>query len=107
MKHFTTEEYIDFVNQVISLRRNQERRKHLEQGCKRCARAVWLWHRVGRIAKAEAKLEPPQDAVRIAKTAFAAFYFGGKAGQRHSGRTALRQVFTAGSRNCSRQMLSR
>jgi hypothetical protein len=29
--------------------------------------------RCGRIAKAEAKLEPPQDAVRIAKTAFAAF----------------------------------
>jgi hypothetical protein len=66
MKHFTTKECIDFVNQVISLRRNQEGQKHLKQGCKRCARAVWLWHRVGRIAEAEAKLEPPQDAVRIA-----------------------------------------
>jgi hypothetical protein len=106
MKHFTTKECIDFVNQVISLR-NKEGQKHLEQGCKRCARAVWLWHRVGRIAKAEAKLEPPQDAVRIAKTAFAAFYFGGKPVPRHLGRTALRQVFTAGSKSCSRQMQSR
>jgi hypothetical protein len=107
LKHFTTEECIDFVNQVIPLRRKEERQKHLEQGCRRCARAVWLRQRVGRIAKAEPKLEPSQGAVRIAKTAFAAFYFGGKPGQRQLGRTALRQVFTAGSKSCSRQMQSR
>jgi hypothetical protein len=72
MRHFTTEECIDFVNEVISSNRKAEMRKHLEEGCKRCSRAVLLWQRAARIAKGNAKLEPPKDAVRVAKAAFAA-----------------------------------
>jgi hypothetical protein len=80
MKHFTTEECIDFVNQVISSSKKDELQKHLEQGCKRCSRTVLRWQRVGRIAKAEAELEPPPDAVRIAKASYAAANLGRKRG---------------------------
>jgi hypothetical protein len=81
MKRFTTDECIDFVNGVISSSRREEMQIHLEQGCKRCSRAVMLWQRVRRIAQADAKLDPPQDAVRIAKAAFATSNLGRRHGQ--------------------------
>jgi hypothetical protein len=71
MHHFTTEEWIDFVNQVASPSRRLAMDKHLEDGCKRCAKSVSRWQRVRRAAAAEASYQPPLPAVRIAKAAFA------------------------------------
>jgi hypothetical protein len=114
MKRFTTDECIDFVNGVISSSRREEMQIHLEQGCKRCSEAVFLWQRVGRAAQANAKLNPPQDAVRIAKAAFATLNFGHM--QRHSGSLAEKlfdsflQPAAHGARSLgagSRQMLYR
>lgn len=71
MKHLTTEEGIDLVNQVLSPSQRLALERHLECGCERCMRTISRWHRVRRIAAAEASHQPPNEAVRIAKAAFA------------------------------------
>lgn len=72
MKHFKTEEWIDFVNQVASPRKQGEMRKHLESGCKRCAGALALWQRVKRSSSAEVNYQPPAKTVRVVKATYAA-----------------------------------
>jgi len=71
MKHFTAEEWIDLVNQVVSPSQRQAMESHLEKGCPRCATVFSRWQRVRRAVEAEASYQPPQEAVRIAKAAFA------------------------------------
>lgn len=71
MKHFTAEECIDFVNQLVSSSREAEMAEHLNTGCERCAKAVSSWQRIRRAVAAEATYQPPKEAIRIAKAAFA------------------------------------
>jgi hypothetical protein len=72
MEHFTTEKWIDFVNQAVDSNQNHLMEQHLKQGCKRCMKTVSLWQRVRLSAASEANYQPPEGAVRIAKAAFAA-----------------------------------
>jgi hypothetical protein len=69
-KHFTEEEWIDFVNQVAAKTQRAAMQEHLDSGCKRCAKTVALWQKTRAIAASEANFQPPADAVRIAKAAF-------------------------------------
>jgi hypothetical protein len=71
MKHFTTAEWIDFVNDVTS-HKQEAMRKHLGAGCKRCIETVALWQKIRNSAAVEASYQPPAAEVRIAKAAFAA-----------------------------------
>jgi hypothetical protein len=71
MKHLTTEEGIDLVNQVLSPSERLEMERHLECGCERCMKTISRWRRIRRMAAAEASHQPPNEAVRIAKAAFA------------------------------------
>jgi len=71
VEHFTTEKWIDFVNQVVTANENQLMEKHLKQGCKRCMETVSLWQRVRQSAAAEVNYQPPEDTVRLVKAAFA------------------------------------
>lgn len=72
MEHFTTEKWIDFVNQVVGFGEKQLMEKHLKEGCKRCMETVSLWQRVRHSAAVEESYQPPDNAVRQAKAAFAA-----------------------------------
>jgi hypothetical protein len=72
MKHFTSEEWINFVNQVNSAKQQEAMKKHLGAGCKRCMETVTLWQKIHNAAAAEASYQPPAADVRIAKAAFAA-----------------------------------
>ena len=72
MKHFTTEDWIDFVNQAASGDRQTAMQKHLESGCKRCEATVALWQRARNTVRREASYQPPPANVRIAKAAFVA-----------------------------------
>ncbi len=72
MKHFTTAEWIDFVNQVTSQKQQAAMQKHLGTGCKGCEEAVALWQKIRNTAVLEASYQPPAADVRIAKAAFAA-----------------------------------
>jgi hypothetical protein len=71
MKHLTTEEGIDLVNQVLSPSQRLALERHLECGCERCMKTISRWRRIRRMAAAEASHQPPNEAVRIAKAAFA------------------------------------
>jgi len=70
MKHFTTEEWIDFANEVVAATKHQEMDRHLEAGCKQCEKTLSLWQKVRQTAKSAAGSEPPASAVRIAKAGF-------------------------------------
>ena len=70
MKHFTIEDEIDFVNEVVPATRKLTMEEHLK-GCKRCTKAVSQWRQVRKSAAADANYQPPPEALRIAKAAFA------------------------------------
>ena len=75
MKHFTKEEWIDFVNQMVPAPQQKAMQKHLVSGCKRCTKTLNLWQKFRKAAASEASFQPPAGNVRIAKAAFAATSF--------------------------------
>jgi hypothetical protein len=70
MKHFSTEEWVDFVNQVLTSDRQEAMQKHLASGCRRCKETVSIWQKVSKTAASEAMYQPLADTVRLAKAAF-------------------------------------
>lgn len=70
MKHFSTEEWIDFVNHVVTSGQQEAMQKHLASGCKSCKDTVSLWQEVSNSAAAEASYQPSTDAVRLAKASY-------------------------------------
>jgi hypothetical protein len=69
-KHFATEEWVDFVNGLLSLERTQTMQRHLDAGCRRCAKMVDLWQQVCEAAKRESEYEAPESAVRHVRNSF-------------------------------------
>jgi len=114
MKHFTTKEWIDFVNRTVSPRDQTEMENHLKQGCRRCQETASMWQRVQKSAAAEKNYQPPADSLRVVKAAFAA---SGWQGQRKESRSRISVLFDSflqpvveGARSAatdSRQMLYR
>jgi len=78
MKHFTTEEWIDFVNQMAPHKKQETMRKHLGGGCKGCEEIFALWQKVRSTAASEANYQPPADAVRLVKAAYASASIAGQ-----------------------------
>jgi len=78
MKHFTTEEWIDFANAAVAGSKRHQMERHLEEGCPRCKKLMSLWQKVRLTAKSAAECEPPEQAVRIAKAGFSAVRLAGK-----------------------------
>jgi hypothetical protein len=72
MKHFTTEEWVDFANELVGVSQRKKMDRHLEEGCLRCKKTLSLWQKVRQTAKSAAECQPQEHAVRIAKAAFAA-----------------------------------
>jgi hypothetical protein len=114
MKHFMTEEWIDFVNQVTSPKQQEAMKKHLGADCKQCMETVALWQKLHNMAVMEASYQPPEADVRIAKAAFAAA--GGVAQRKEKGSfvevmfDSFLQPLLAGARSSgvgARQMLYR
>jgi hypothetical protein len=90
MEHFTTGKWIDFVNQAVDINEKQVMERHLEQGCKRCMKTVSLWQRVQQSAASEASYQPPEDALKVAKAAFAG---AGLAGQKTGAGNRIKVLF--------------
>lgn len=84
MKHFTTEEWIDFVNQVTSSKQQDVIKKHLGTGCKQCMESVALWRKLHKMAAMEARYQPPEADVRLAKAAFAPVVAGARRNKKSS-----------------------
>lgn len=71
MQHFANTEWIDLLNQVASSSEKLAMEKHLQEGCERCAKTLARWQRIRQALVAEPSYQPPTEAVRIAKAAFA------------------------------------
>ena len=71
MKHFTTEEWIDFVNESAPHTKQQAMQEHLANGCQGCEEKFALWQKVRSTAASEANYQPPADAVRMVKAEYA------------------------------------
>lgn len=71
MKHFTSEEWLDFARGTVSSQAKASMQHHLNLGCKTCLATSRVWQRIADVAKREAAYSPPEGSVRIAKAAFA------------------------------------
>lgn len=71
MKHFSTDEWVDFVRGVVAKDRRADMQNHLETGCKQCDTVVSLWKRVHVAAQREAGYEPPEATLRTIKAMYA------------------------------------
>jgi hypothetical protein len=76
MKHFSTGQWIDFVNELASAEARQNMERHLKQGCETCNQALSLWRHVRDAARAEKNYQPSVEAVRRAQFAFASANLG-------------------------------
>jgi hypothetical protein len=79
MKHFTTEEWVDFANELVGVSQRKKMDQHLQEGCSQCKKTLSLWQKVRQTAKSAAECLPPEHAVRIAKAGFAAARLQGTA----------------------------
>ena len=71
MKHFSEQEWVDFVRGIGQPRVNSDIEAHIVGGCRDCERADWMWRKVHSITGNEPSLTPPDDVVRMAKLGFA------------------------------------
>lgn len=69
MKHFSLAEWIDFARRVMDREKGKAMQTHLD-GCDQCREILETWARVERIARHESDFEPPDAAVRLAKSRF-------------------------------------
>lgn len=72
MKHFPSEKWADYSRGTAGERQAAEMKRHLETGCKKCRQAAEMWSAVLKLAQKEAAYRPPENAVRVAKSYFAA-----------------------------------
>lgn len=68
MKHFKDNEWADWARGAVNAERQAAMREHLDSGCKKCKQAADLWKGVAMAASQEGSYEPPESAVRIAKS---------------------------------------
>src|SRR5207237_2079179 len=71
MDHFTVEQWADFVRQVTAPDVSARMQRHLDSGCRDCARSLSTMKKVAELAGREATYEPESGIVRIAKALFA------------------------------------
>lgn len=69
-KHFSSQDWADFVNGTASTTQQATMQKHLNEGCKNCGKAAAFWAGVREIARREASFEAPVSAVRHVQDAF-------------------------------------
>lgn len=89
MKHFKTEEWVDFVNRTNTQEQATAMQKHLA-GCRQCAEEVALWQKVRTFATAEPAYQPRKQEVR---TAAAMFSTAGRAGGLKEKGTVIELLF--------------
>ncbi len=78
MKHYPSEKWADYSRGFTGKREAAEMKRHLETGCKKCRQASDMWTAVLKLAQKEAGYQPPDSAVRVAKSYFAASRVVGK-----------------------------
>ena len=70
MKHFTAEEWVDFVRGKVKKDQRAAMQTHLKSGCKRCQREANTWQRVREAANRQVAIAPDDSVVRFVKGSF-------------------------------------
>ncbi len=78
MKHYSSEKWADYSRGTTGKREASLMKRHLESGCKKCRQMAEMWSGVIRLAQKEGGYKPPENAVRVAKSYFAASRLEGK-----------------------------
>jgi hypothetical protein len=70
MKHFSTEEWVDFVNEMTSQAQTKAMQAHLQAGCQDCSKTATIWKRVRDAAGREADMQVPKSVLQHLQNAF-------------------------------------
>jgi hypothetical protein len=70
MKHFSTQNWVDFVRQVADPAVTAEMQQHLDSTCPDCMRNMQLWRFVMEQSEHLKRAEPPASSLRAAKAGF-------------------------------------
>lgn len=68
MRHFSSEEWVDFVRNALKANDKQKMRAHLQTGCQGCTGALAIWTQVNEMAIRQSAYVPPTATVEAAKT---------------------------------------
>lgn len=68
MKHYSAEQWADFIREVTPFEEGTAMEVHLSGGCSNCLRQVSVWRKVREVAAREAAYTPPESAVRVARS---------------------------------------
>ena len=71
MRHYTLEQWVDFVRNVVDEAKKKEMQNHLDSGCKQCTKELSMWQRLQQVAQRESSYAPSSGAVRTMNAAFA------------------------------------
>jgi hypothetical protein len=66
MAHFSSQNWIDYVRNLVSPQDAAAMTSHLKSGCDSCSKEKATWSKLAGFAKTEAQYEPPADAVKMA-----------------------------------------
>lgn len=67
MAHFSSEQWVEYVRNMLKEKDKEVMRAHLESGCKRCLEALSTWTRFRQAASRESLYQPPEGVVRTVK----------------------------------------
>jgi hypothetical protein len=70
MKHYTTEEWVDFVNEKVGQKQFKAMQTHLQSGCQKCFQIEALWKRVRQAASRETTMQVPESVLQHLRNAF-------------------------------------
>ncbi len=76
MSHFSAEQWLDAARGAVTPELSAIMERHLDEGCGECRKLYGMWEEVLRLGRRESTCEPPEWAVRSAKSAYASGMLG-------------------------------
>jgi hypothetical protein len=73
MGHFSASQWVDLLRGVANSATSDAMNRHLQRGCAECERDRLAWQRLVDFATRERAVDPPEDAVRVAKSYWASY----------------------------------
>jgi hypothetical protein len=70
MRHYASEQWVDFARNVIQEKQRVQMQEHIATGCKKCMKLMHLWVRFHQAAQSESRYQVSDGAVRTVKAAF-------------------------------------
>lgn len=71
MKHYSTNDWINFVRRTHNSEAAAAMQKHLDEGCEDCAKSAKTWRCMVKFAQQEPKQHPPEASLHLVKGSFA------------------------------------